>query len=31
MTEVHVMHLGDRPVEFVEQLGRSIVPDLRHV
>ena len=31
VTEVHVMHLGDRPVEFVEQLGRSIVPDLRHV
>ena len=31
VTEVHVMHLGDRPVEFVERLGRSIVPDLRHV
>ena len=31
VTEVHVMHLGDRPVEFVEELGRSVVPDLRHV
>ena len=27
VTEVHVMHLGDQPVEFVQELGRSVVPD----
>jgi F420-dependent oxidoreductase-like protein len=26
VTEVHVMHLGDRPVEFVQALGREVVP-----
>ena len=31
VTEVHVMHLGDRPVEFVQELGRSVVPALRDV
>jgi alkanesulfonate monooxygenase SsuD/methylene tetrahydromethanopterin reductase-like flavin-dependent oxidoreductase (luciferase family) len=26
VSEVHVMHLGARPVEFVRELGRSVVP-----
>jgi F420-dependent oxidoreductase-like protein len=26
VSEVHVMHLGDDPVEFVRQLGTSLVP-----
>ncbi len=29
--EVHVMHLGNDPVPFVEGLGRSVVPALRPV
>ena len=29
VTEVHVMHLGDQPVEFVQELGRSVVPAIR--
>ena len=31
VTEVHVMHTGDRPVEFVQELGRSVVPALRDI
>ena len=29
VTEVHVMHLGDQPVEFVQEIGRSVVPAIR--
>jgi F420-dependent oxidoreductase-like protein len=29
VTEVHVMHPGDRPVEFVQEIGRSVVPAIR--
>jgi F420-dependent oxidoreductase-like protein len=29
VSEVHVMHLGDRPVEFVQELGRSVMPAIR--
>ncbi len=29
VTEVHVMHLGDEPVAFVQELGRSVVPAIR--
>jgi F420-dependent oxidoreductase-like protein len=29
VSEVHVMHMGDRPVAFVQQLGRSVVPAIR--
>jgi F420-dependent oxidoreductase-like protein len=29
VSEVHVMHLGDEPVEFVRAVGREIVPRIR--
>jgi F420-dependent oxidoreductase-like protein len=29
VTEVHVMHPGDQPVEFVQEIGRSVVPAIR--
>ena len=29
VSEVHVMHLGDEPVAFVQELGRSVVPAIR--
>ena len=29
VSEVHVMHLGDQPVEFVQEIGRSVVPAIR--
>ena len=29
VTEVHVMHLGNEPVAFVQELGRSVVPAIR--
>jgi F420-dependent oxidoreductase-like protein len=29
--EVHVMHMGNQPVSFVQGLGRSVVPALNHV
>ena len=29
VSEVHVMHLGDDPVEFVRELGRTVVPAIR--
>ena len=30
-TEVHVMHLGDEPVEFVRAVGREVVPRIREL
>lgn len=31
VSEVHVMHFGNEPVDFVQELGRSVVPGLREV
>ena len=31
VSEVHIMHLGDEPVEFVQAVGREIVPRIRDI
>lgn len=31
VSEVHVMHLGDNPVGFVQDLGRSLVPAIHDI